>query len=164
MEEWKLLKAPPSEYFFGAKGATCGAWASCWMSSCFLQHVTASWGAWWQTPAACPGIFLVRGPVSAEVVQFLMVGITIEADRSINISRSVIRGGGDGDGDGQRRRRCPRALNYHLSKSRTWAEDAAGDLHVCRGEMKWTVLCWLSQTAAVREHLPHARDAQRSYY
>lgn len=65
------------------------------MSSCFLQHVIASWGACWQTPAACPGIFLVQGPVWAEVVQFLMTGITIEADQSINISQSVICGGRD---------------------------------------------------------------------
>lgn len=47
-------------------------------------------------PASLPRIFLVQGPVSAEVVQFLMSGITIEVDRSINISQSVICGGRDG--------------------------------------------------------------------
>lgn len=47
-------------------------------------------------PGSLPGIFLVQGPVSAQVVQFLMSGISIEADQSINISQSVICSGRDG--------------------------------------------------------------------
>lgn len=64
---WPLLMKKPPDF----EGASSRASAPCWVSSCCLLHLIASWGAWWQNTAASLGIFLVQGPMSVEVtVQF----------------------------------------------------------------------------------------------